>query len=64
MVPLPRWGGGGGISSLAHRVGDLTELSYRRGDALDKRRDLMDAWAAFLEGTDSNVVPLSRRVLG
>jgi hypothetical protein len=36
----------------------MTEVAYQRGDALDKRRRLMDAWAAFLEGTDSNVVPI------
>lgn len=34
--------------ALAHRVGDATELAYRRGDALEKRRKLMDAWANFL----------------
>jgi hypothetical protein len=26
-------------------VGDKTEAAYRRGDALDKRRKLMAAWA-------------------
>jgi hypothetical protein len=28
-------------------VGDQVERVYRRGDALEKRRVLMDAWAAF-----------------
>jgi hypothetical protein len=42
----------------------MTELAYRRGDALDKRRQLMEAWADFLERTDSNVIPISRRVTG
>jgi integrase len=37
-------------AELAHAVGDETEAAYRRGDALKKRRALMDAWAAFLEG--------------
>lgn len=32
-------------AALAHLVGDETERAYRRGDALDKRRKLMDAWA-------------------
>jgi integrase len=36
-------------AALAHAVGDETERAYRRGDALEKRRKLMDAWAAFLE---------------
>jgi integrase len=37
---------------LAHRVGDATELAYRRSDALEKRRRLMQAWCEFcLTGT-------------
>lgn len=35
-------------AALAHRVGDATEQAYRRSDALEKRRKLMEAWAAFL----------------
>jgi integrase len=35
-------------AALAHVVGDATERAYRRGDALEKRRKLMDAWAAFV----------------
>lgn len=37
-------------AALAHSVGDSVERAYRRGDALAKRRKLMDDWAAFLEG--------------
>ena len=33
--------------ALAHSVGDRTEAAYRRGDLLDKRRELMEAWAGF-----------------
>jgi integrase len=33
--------------SLAHKVGDTTERSYKRTDILEKRRKLMEAWAAF-----------------
>ncbi len=36
-------------AALAHVVGDATERAYRRGDALEKRRQLMEAWAAFCE---------------
>jgi integrase len=36
--------------ALAHRAGDATELAYRRSDALEKRRALMDAWAKFCRG--------------
>ena len=34
-------------AALAHRVGDATERAYRRGDALEKRRQLMEAWARY-----------------
>lgn len=34
-------------AALSHLVGDEVERAYRRGDALEKRRDLMDAWAAY-----------------
>lgn len=37
-------------AALAHAVGDATEAAYRRGDALEKRKALMEEWAAFLEG--------------
>lgn len=37
-------------AALAHLVGDETERAYRRGDALAKRRELMEAWAAFCAG--------------
>jgi integrase len=33
-------------SALAHVTGNATEQAYRRSDALEKRRALMDAWAA------------------
>ncbi|MDQ0470787.1 integrase [Labrys wisconsinensis] len=39
-------------AALAHIVGDQTERAYRRGDALEKRRRLMDAWAAYCEGRE------------
>jgi integrase len=37
-------------AALAHATGDLTERSYRRGDALEKRRALMEAWGDFCTG--------------
>ena len=33
--------------ALGHKVGDATERAYRRSDALEKRRALMEAWAAY-----------------
>ena len=44
---------------LAHSTGNAVEQAYRRGDALEKRRSLMDAWASYCEpGTGGNVVPI------
>ena len=46
-------------AALAHTVGDSAEQAYRRDDALEKRRLLMDAWATYcgIEPGD-NVVKL------
>jgi integrase len=48
-------------AALAHAVGDQSEQAYRRGTALAKRRDLMDAWAAYLAPQPAKVVPIKRR---
>ena len=46
-------------AALAHVVGDETERAYRRGDALEKRRKVMDAWAAYcLKTMPDNVISL------
>jgi hypothetical protein len=37
-------------AALAHVIGDRVEAAYRRGDAIAKRRALMDDWAAFCNG--------------
>jgi integrase len=42
--------------SLAHRVGSDAERAYRRGDLLDQRRKLLDAWAGYAGAV--KVVPL------
>jgi integrase len=34
-------------AALAHRVADKTERAYRRGAALEKRRQLMEAWSRY-----------------
>ena len=48
-------------AALAHTIGDETERAYRRGDALEKRRKLMEAWAEFCESNAvGNVVPMRR----
>ncbi|MDF2797314.1 MAG: integrase family protein [Devosia sp.] len=35
-------------AALAHVVGDATERAYRRGDALERRRALMEAWGQYV----------------
>ncbi len=47
-------------AALAHVVGDKAEQAYRRGDALEKRRALMSAWASHCgePGAGSNVVAM------
>ena len=45
--------------ALAHTTGGAVEQAYRRGDALEKRRGLMQAWAQFCEPSSAgNVVAL------
>jgi integrase len=36
--------------ALAHSISSAIEAAYRRGDLLEKRRKLMEAWAAFCAG--------------
>jgi hypothetical protein len=49
-------------TALAHVIGDKAEQAYRRGDALEKRRKLMDAWASYCEPkTSGNVVPIRKK---
>jgi integrase len=46
---------------LAHKTGNAVEAAYRRGDALEKRRVLMDAWASYCEpGAGGNVIAITR----
>jgi integrase len=45
-------------AALAHVIGDKAEQAYRRSDALEKRRALMDDWSAFLSATPA---PAHRR---
>lgn len=39
-------------AALAHVIGDKAEQAYRRGDALERRRKLMEAWADYLVGVE------------
>ncbi|HEX2554733.1 MAG TPA: integrase arm-type DNA-binding domain-containing protein [Microvirga sp.] len=44
--------------ALAHTIANKAEAAYRRGDLLERRRELMEAWAAFLTPVAENVVRL------
>ena len=48
--------------ALAHAIKDKSEAAYRRGDALEKRRRLMQDWARYCQSTPAktsgNVVAL------
>jgi integrase len=49
-------------TALAHVIGDKAEQAYRRSDALEKRRDLMEAWAGYCERKPkANVVQIRGR---
>jgi integrase len=41
--------------ALAHVFGDKAEQAYRRSDALEKRRPLMEAWAEWCESGATNL---------
>lgn len=45
--------------ALAHQVGSEVERAYRRSDAIEKRRQLMEAWSDYCAGA-RNVVTLRR----
>jgi integrase len=49
---------------LAHQITDAAEAAYRRSDALQKRRQIMNAWSAYCEGPPQqegeNVVAMKR----
>jgi len=50
-------------AALAHTLRDKVEAAYRRGDALEKRRQLMAEWARFCSATpveDTNGIPTVR----
>jgi integrase len=49
--------------AMGHQVGSKVERAYRRTDLLEKRRELMDAWANYCErreAADNNVTPMRR----
>ena len=47
-------------SVLAHTIGNKAEAAYRRGDALEKRRGMMEAWAQWCEPRADKVLTFRR----
>lgn len=48
-------------AALAHTVGDAVERAYRRGDALERRRVLMDAWATYVKRAGADEIRRAER---
>jgi hypothetical protein len=48
-------------TALAHVVGDKAEQAYRRSDALEKRRKLIEAWSAYCSKSRAGKVLAFRR---
>jgi integrase len=46
-------------AALAHKVGDAAEQAYARSDLFEKRRKMMEAWAAYLAVRRGEVVRLA-----
>jgi integrase len=52
-------------AALAHTLGNKVQAAYQRGDLLERRRTLMDQWAAFCaRPAAADVVPLHRAASG
>ena len=45
--------------ALAHTITDKTEAAYRRGDLLNKRRLMMQAWADWCSSSKDKIAPIN-----
>ena len=45
--------------ALGHVVGDEAERAYQRSDLFDKRRELMQSWARYLDGERAKVIHMA-----
>ena len=48
-------------AALAHTLKDKAEAAYARSDLFEKRRELMTAWARYLNPAPADVVNLDAR---
>jgi integrase len=54
-----QFGGDLAEAALAHAIPNKVEAAYRRGNLLEKRRGLMDAWGRFCEGKALQVLRIA-----
>lgn len=47
-------------AALAHTIKDRAEAAYARSDLFEKRRALMDKWAAYVAGDKADVVSIGK----
>lgn len=48
-------------AALSHQVGSEVERAYKRGDVLEKRRKMMEAWAGYCDRPKAaNVLEMKR----
>ena len=47
---------------IAHKVGSDAENAYARSSLIARRRPIMEAWGAFVDGARDNVLPFERLV--
>lgn len=45
--------------ALAHAIQNESEAAYRRGDMLERRRQMMADWAGFCAGKTANILPFN-----
>ena len=45
--------------ALAHTVNDKVEAAYRRGDLVENRRELMEAWARYCQTRGQHHPPVA-----
>jgi len=46
---------------VAHKVGSDAENAYARSSLIERRRPIMEAWGAFVDGSRDNVLPFEKR---
>jgi integrase len=50
--------------ALSHKISNSVEAAYRRGDLLEKRRELMNAWEDFICNPGKNITAVDFKAHG